>query len=52
MFRRPGRPPEERLRRSAAEADRALAAERREIVANAGKSAAHAAYFLGGGRYL
>ncbi len=50
--RRPNRPPEERLSGSGNKADKAFATQRRETIADAAKTAAHTAYFLGGGRYL
>ena len=50
--RRPDRPTERRSDRSANKADTAVAARRRETVLDAGRTAAHAAYFLNGGRYL
>jgi hypothetical protein len=40
------------VRRHRCRAERALASQRREARADATKSAAFTAYFLGGGRYL
>lgn len=52
LMRRTDGPPQDVDRRSGDRADGALASQRREAVADAVKRAAHAAYFLGGGRYL